>query len=197
MTRLLALSVMLVFGLLPQVAQARTTARSLAKAKVRPKLLFTVDTVDTVETNGPALQILSDMRAALNKGLAAEPLVITELGLKKPTPGRTAWELRRRRLRWFGLRVRLESVRHKVVVKGKQKLLTAEATVSVSGTRKERRRKGSFTVQATAKISIPVSVILRGEVLACRLAAARAAVTQGLANAVTKLTTGKKRGRRR
>lgn len=194
MTRLLALSVMLVFGLLPQIAQARAIARSRAKAKVRPKLLFTVD---KVETNGPALRILTDLRAALNKALAGSPLVITELGLKKPTAGRTAWELRRRRLRWFGLRVRLDSVRHKVVVVGKQKLLTAEATVSVSGTRKERRRKGSFTVQATGKISIPVSVILRGEVLACRIAAARAAVTQALANAVTELTTPKKRGRRR
>jgi hypothetical protein len=188
MTRLLAISILLVPLLMPQVAEARARARRPAKAKIRPKLLLTVEKVERVETTKPAPRILAAVGVALNNALVAEPLVITALGLKKRTAARTAWELRRRRLRWFGLTMRLESVRHKVVAKGKQKLLTAEVTVSLSGTRKERRRKGTFTVKATEKISIPVSVILQGEVLAARIAAARAAVIQALTRAVKKLT---------
>ncbi len=166
-----------------ELAEARARA-------VRPKLLFTVTKVESVQ---PAPQMLPRMRAAMDKALAADPLVITKLGLKKPTPGRTAWELRRRRLRWYSVTARLESVRHKVVTKDGKKLLVAEATVSLSGKRKERFRKGSFAVQGAGKSSTVVSVVLQGEVLASRIAALRAAVALAVKNAVTKLTAKKKR----
>jgi hypothetical protein len=192
MKRSLTFLMMLLPLVLPEVAGARARARR--SLKPQPKLLFTVEKVDSVQ---PAPLVLPGLRAALDKALAAEPLVITGLGLKKPTPARTAWELRRRRLRWFGVTARLETLSHRVVVKGGQKLLVAEATVSLSGTRKERRRKGTFAARSTGKVSTPVSVILHGEVLASRIAAARAAVALALKNAVTQLTAPKKRGHRR
>lgn len=192
MTRSLTLLMMLVPLLLPEAAGAR--ARRPVKRKPKPKLLLTVE---KVEAAMPTPQVLSRLRAALDKALAAEPLVITRLGLKKPTAARTAWELRRRRLRWFGVTARLESVSHRVVVKGMQKLLVAEAVVSLSGTRKERRRKGTFAVKGTGKVTTPVSVVLQGEVLASRIEAARAAVSEALKNAVIQLTARKKRGPRR
>ncbi len=180
---------MLMFGLLlPEPVYARSPAKEQTRARVKrapkPRLLLTMDKAETATPSPWILPVLGD---ALRKAFAGSPLVITDLGLKKPTAARTAWELRRRRLRWFGVTVRLESVSAKVVVRGQQKLLTAEATVSLSGTRKERRRKGSFKVQATGKISLPVSVVLQGEILAGRIAATRAAVAQALKKAVTKL----------
>lgn len=192
MKRTLTLSIVLIPLVLSGIAEAR--ARRPAKRAPKPKLLFSVEKVEAAK---PAPQLLPLLRAALDKALAAEPLVITRLGLKKPTAGRTAWELRRRRLRWFGVTARLESVTYKVVTEKKQKLLVAEAVVSLAGTRKERRRKGSFAVKSTGKSSTPVSVVLQGEVLASRIAAAQAAVVGALKNAVTQLTAPKKRRPRR
>ncbi len=95
MKRTLTLSIVLIPLVLSGIAEAR--ARRPAKRAPKPKLLFSVEKVEAAK---PAPQLLPLLRAALDKALAAEPLVITRLGLKKPTAGRTAWELRRRRLRW-------------------------------------------------------------------------------------------------
>jgi len=192
MKRSLTLFVVLVPLLLPGLTEAR--ARRPVRRTPKPKLLLTVKKVEAAK---PLPLLLPRLRAALDQALAAEPLVITRLGLKKPTAGRTAWELRRRRLRWFGVTLRLESVTHRVVGKARQKRLVAEAVVSLSGTRQERRRQGTFTVQGTGKVSTSVSVVLLGEVLASRLAATRAAVGAALKNAVTQLTAPKKRRPRR
>lgn len=191
MTRISTLLVMLVPLLWGDVAGAR--ARGIVKRAPKPKLLFSVK----VEAAPTATAAQAQLQVALHGALAAEPLVITSLGLKKPTAGRRAWELRRRRLRWFAVTARLEGVTHKVVTTGGQKQLVAEATVSLAGKRKERFRKGTFAVKTTSRVATAVSVVLQGEILASRIAALRAAATKALGAAVKKLTAPKKRGRRR
>jgi len=205
MKRSLTLLTMVISLVLPlaltEAAPARAPARVRAPVRARrppkPKLLVTVEKVEVAQAAQPAPRLQPRLRAALDKALAAEPLVITGLGLKKPTPGRTAWALRRRRLRWYGVTLRLESVTHKVVTKGPQKHLVAEAVVTLSGKRKERLRKGTFAVKSTGKVSTPVSVVLQGEVLASRLAAVRAALGLVVRGAVTQVTGKKIRRRRR
>jgi hypothetical protein len=180
-TPMLPLALLLLTGDVA-VARGRPVPRPRAS---RPKLLFTVE---KVEASTPAPRVEATLREALDKALAAEPLVITGLGLKKPTPARTAWELRRRGLRWFGVTARLESVTHRVVIEGGEKRLVAEAVVRLAGTRRERFRKGTFAARGTGRSATPVSVVLHGEVLASRLAATRAAVGHALRDAVTQLT---------
>ncbi len=169
-------------------------AHGRARQKVKPRLLLTVE---GVESASPAPRVLARLKVALGKALHEHPLVITSLGPKKLTGWRLAWELRRRRLRWFGVVARLESLSHQVVTRGGERYLLAVAEVSLRGRRRERARKGTFAVKGRGRSETRVSVVLQGEVLSARHQAATAALRKAVDLAVARLVTRRRRRLRR
>ena len=171
-------------------------AGAKARRPVKPKLYLTVEKV----TAAPGQQLgamVPAIQAALLRALGAHPLVIVDLGVAEPTPRKIARALRRKRLRWYALELRIEAMSHGVDTSGKVKTLRASARVTLKGTRRDRRRKGTFEVQGEGQRAVRVSVVLQAEVLASRLDAGRAAASKAVNDAVTQLTTKKRRRRRR
>jgi len=188
----------MVFLMMCSVLLAGVAPAGAAPAKarpVKPKLYLTVERVTVAP--GQQQRLVVPLQAALRQALGANPLVVADLGVAEPTPKKIARALRRKRLRWYALELRIDSVSHRVETAGKVKTLRGAAQVTLKGSRRDRRRKGTFEVQGRGERVIRVSVVLQAEILASRLGAGQAAVTKAVNDAVGQLTTKKRRRRRR
>jgi hypothetical protein len=125
------------------------------------------------------------MTKALSRTIQAEPLSLHTLGLKNPSPAQIRRVLWQRRLRWYRLGLRIDQVNHRVTTK--PSAIEAEARVTLTLTRQAFVRKTTLTLKGQGRQTVPFSVLLRGEVLGARLAAAQAALNQAFARALSKL----------
>jgi hypothetical protein len=168
-----------------RAAPARKPRPVQPEKRLRPRVyveLARVEAAGALERHRKAL------RAALAIALDEEPLTVTAggLGLKSPTARRLRRVLRRRRLRGYALEVSLAVLSHRLRP-GSPRRLEAEARLELSLRRlrrRGRRRKRAAAQPAgdpvVAQVSVPVSVVLRAEVLAIRQAALEAAARQAV-----------------
>ena len=178
------------------VAQATPAAARAPRraAAVKPKLYLVVEKVSIVP--GQPAALLPRVKRTLEGALRSSPLVVTQLALGRVTPATVRLALRRRRLSAYGVSLRLDRVTHELTTDGAGKQLKASATVTLTGLRRERFRKGSFEVKGEGRIALPISVVLHGEVLAARIAAVDQAVSNAVRLAVAQLTAPRRRRRR-